>query len=276
MSIFSLFQFDFIVRAFEAALLLGVLAPLVGMFLVVRHYSLLADALAHVSLLGVALAIFFKIPIFIGALFTSILAALSIERLRRDGRVLGEAVIALFLSSSLALSIVIINLKEGINVNLISYLFGSLTTVTERDVFILLGLVMATLCFLLFYYRELFLLSLDEELATVSGVRVRRLSALFMILAACTVTASLQMVGVLLIGALMVVPVLTAMQFRLGFRLTLFLAVGFSLLSVVSGFFLAYYFDVASGGAIVIVAVLIFSLVTIFDHLRTAFFQRRA
>jgi len=276
MSIFSLFQFDFIVRAFEAGLLLGILAPLVGMFLVVRHYSLLADALAHVSLLGVALALFFKIPIFIGALFTSVMAAISIERLRRDRRVLGESVIALFLSSSLALSIVIINLKDGVNVNLISYLFGSLTTVAERDVFILAGLVTVTLSFLLFYYRELFLLSLDEELAKVSGIRVERLSTLFMVLAACTVTASLQMVGVLLIGALMVVPVLTAMQFRLGFRTTLLLSVVFSLLSVVSGFFLAYFFDVASGGAIVIVAVIFFLLVNVLDRLKTIFFLRRA
>lgn len=274
MPFFSLFQFDFIVRSFEAGLLLAVIAPVVGMFLVVRRYSLLADALAHVSLLGVALSVLLKIPIFIGALVMSLLAALGIERLRRDGRVLSEAIIALFLSSSLALSVVIMSFSHGLNVNLLSYLFGSLTTVTAADVTILLVLAFVVLLFLLFFYRELFLFALDEDLAKVSGVRVRILSGVFMAISAMTVVAALQMVGVLLIGALMVVPVLTAMQWRRGFRITLFLAIGCSLFSVVSGFFLAYFFNLASGGAIVIVAVLLFVLVYMTDRL-TAFFRSR-
>lgn len=273
MSFFYLFQFDFIVRSFEAGLLLAVIAPIVGMFLVVRRYSLLADALAHVSLLGVALAVFFKIPIFIGALFTSLLAALGIEHLRRDGRVFGEAIIALFLSSSLALSVIIMSLSHGLNVNLLSYLFGSLTTVTSFDVVILFILMIVILLFLLSSYRELFLFALDEDLAKVSGVQVRFLSNAFMVLAALTVTAALQMVGVLLIGALMVVPVLTAMQWRRGFRTTLLLSVACSLFSVVSGFFLAYFFNLASGGAIVIVAVLLFAFVYIFSRI-SSFFSR--
>lgn len=268
MSLFTIFQFDFVLRSFEAGVLLSIIAPVIGMFLVVRRYSLLADALAHVSLLGVALSVFFKFPIFLGALATSVLAALGIERLRRDGRVLGEAIIALFLSSSLALSVVLMSLSNGLNVNLLSYLFGSLTTVTAQDVLVLVIITILVLLFLLFFYRELFLLALDEDLAQVSGVRVKLLANAFMILAALTVTAALQMVGVLLIGALMVVPVLTAMQWRRSFRSTLLLSVIFSFCSVVTGFFLAFYGNLASGGAIVIVAVLFFALTYAFQHLR--------
>lgn len=271
MSFFSLFQFDFIIRSFEAGILLAIIAPIVGMFLVVRRYSLLADALAHVSLLGVAIAVLLQIPIFIGALTTSLLAAFGIERLRRDGRVFGEAIIALFLSSSLALSVVIMSLSHGLNVNLLSYLFGSLTTVTTADVVIFLALAIGVIVFLLFFYRELFLFALDEDLAKVSGVRVKTLSGAFMVLSALTVTASLQMVGVLLIGALMVVPVLTAMQWRRGFRTTLLLAILFSFLSVIIGFFLAYAFNIASGGAIVMVAVTFFILVYSFSHFSSYF-----
>lgn len=260
MTIFQLFQFDFLVRALEAGVLLAVIAPIIGMFLVVRRYSLLADALAHVSLLGVALALFFKIPIFAGALFTSLLAALGMERLRREGRVFGEAIIALFLSSSLALSVVIMSATHNLNANLLSYLFGSLTTVTAFDVIILAVLAVTVLFFLSFFYRQLFLFALDEDLARVSGVRVQMLNTFFIVLAAVTVTAALQIVGVLLIGALMVVPVLTAMQLRLGFRSTLLFAVLFSLLSVLAGFTIAYVFDLASGGSIVIVAVVLFAL----------------
>ena len=241
-------------------MILAVIAPLIGMFLVVRGYSLLADALAHVSLLGVALALFFQIPVFVGALCVSLLAALSMERLRRGGRVFGESIIALFLSSSLAFSVVIISAAKGLNVNLLSYLFGSLTTVQSLDVWILAILALVIISFLFFFYRELFLFALDEDLARVSGVRVRVISTVFMILAAVTVTAALQMVGVLLIGALMVVPVLAAMQLRLGFRSTLLLSVLFSVFSVLTGFVLAYRFDLASGGAIVIVSVVLFAV----------------
>ncbi len=266
MTLLSLFQFDFVVRSLEAGILLSIIAPLIGMFLVVRRYSLLADALAHVSLLGVALAVFFKIPIFIGALTTSLIAALGIERLRHDGRVLGEAIIALFLSSSLALSVVIMSVSNGLNVNLLSYLFGSLTTVTSFDVSLLIFLALFVIVFLLFFYRELFLFALDQDLARVSGVHTKFLSNVFMILSALTVTAALQMVGVLLIGALIVVPVLTAMQWQYSFRTSLFLAVFFSLLSVISGFSLALLFDLPSGGAIVIVSVSFFVLAYGFRH----------
>lgn len=271
MSFLSIFQFDFIVRSFEAGLLLALIAPIVGMFLVVRRYSLLADALAHVSLLGVALALLFQIPVFIGALVTSLLAALGIERLRRDGRVLGESIIALFLSSSLAISVVIMGFAHQLNANLLSYLFGSLTTVTQMDVNILFVLAVVVVFFLFFFYRKLFLFALDEELARVSGVRVQMLSGVFMALAALTVTASLQMVGVLLIGALMVVPVLTAMQWKFGFRTTLLLSILFSFLSVIIGFFLAYTLNIASGGSIVIVAVFFFILSYIFSHFSSKF-----
>jgi zinc transport system permease protein len=267
MTLLSLFQFDFVVRSLEAGILLSIIAPLIGMFLVVRRYSLLADALAHVSLLGVALAVFFKIPIFIGALTTSLIAALGIERLRQDGRVLGEAIIALFLSSSLALSVVIMSVSSGLNVNLLSYLFGSLTTVTSFDVSLLIFLALFVIVFLLFFYRELFLFALDQDLARVSGVHTKFLSNVFMILSALTVTAALQMVGVLLIGALMVVPVLTAMQWQYSFRTSLFLAVFFSFLSVISGFSLALLFDLPSGGAIVIVSVSFFVLAYGFRHI---------
>lgn len=271
MSLTEILQFDFIIRALQAGLILGLIAPIIGMFLVVRRYSLLADSLAHVSLLGVALALFFQIPIFLGALATALLAAFGMERLRASGRVLSEAIVALFLSSSLALSVVIMSLNRGLNANLFSYLFGSLTTVTRNDVFILLALACFVFGFLVFFYRQLFLFAIDEDLARVSGVRVRFLNSVFVALAAVTVVAAMQIVGVLLIGALMVIPVLTAMQLRVSFRKTLFLSVVFSLLSVFLGFILAYVFNVVSGGAIVMVSVLFFALAFLWKYVERLF-----
>ncbi len=253
MDIAAFWQFDFLRRALEAGLLIGVAAPLLGIFLVVRRYSLLSDALSHVSFLGVALALILKIPIFFGVLFLSVAAALGMERLRSSGKILGESVVALVLSGSLALAVVLLSSLRGLNVNIMNYLFGSLSTVTSFDLLTLGIIVVLVLTFVIFRYHQLFLAALDEDLARVSGVPVLALNAAFASLAAGVVAASLQIVGALLIGALMVIPVLAALELRRGFFATLLVAEAVSLLSVVIGLLLSYQFNLASGGAIVLV-----------------------
>ena len=253
MDIAAFWQFDFLRRALEAGLLIGIAAPLLGIFLVVRRYSLLSDALSHVSFLGVALALILKIPIFFGVLFLSVSAALGMERLRSSGKILGESVVALFLSGSLALAVVLLSSLRGLNVNIMNYLFGSLSTVTDFDLLMLFVIVALVLTFIILRYHQLFLAALDEDLARVSGVRVLALNATFASLAAGVVAASLQIVGALLIGALMVIPVLAALELRKGFFVTLVIAEVVSLCSVVIGLLLSYQFNLASGGAIVLV-----------------------
>lgn len=254
MIIQDLLQYDFLARAFSAGLVISVLAPTVGMFLVVRRLSFLADTLAHVSLLGVAGSIFFGISPAIGAVVVSLLAALGVDRIRSAGRVMTEAVLALFLSVSLAAAVVIVSLSGVSNVNLMSYLFGSLATVSEGELVFLLVLVVSALVFFFRFYRPLFLLSLDEDLAKVSGIRVGTVNTAFIGLTALTAAASLQIVGVLLLGALMVIPVLAALQFGKGFRGTLLIAIGLSLAAFLIGFVLSYSSDLPSGGTIVLVA----------------------
>lgn len=254
------FHFDFLIRGFIAGLALGVVAPVVGLFLVVRRYSLLADALAHVSLLGVAIGLLSGINPLVSALAVSGVAAVGMERLRRGGRIMGESVLAVFLSGSLALAVVLISLARGFNINLLSYLFGSLITVTMTDLWFIGGLSVLIIGFVTLKYRQLFLSSLDADLAQTSGVSVTWINLALLLLAAGTVTLAMRMVGVLLVGALMVIPVLAAMQFRLSFLRTLFLAVLFSVVSVVAGFFLAYTLNLASGGTIVLVTLFLFVL----------------
>src|SRR3989338_6684013 len=123
MPLFEIFQYDFFIRAFIAGGITAVVAPLIGMFLVVRRYSLMADTLAHVSLVGVAIGIFTGINPAITALVTTVIAALGIERLRQTKQLFGESVLALFLSGGLAIAIVLISAAHGLNVNLFSYLF---------------------------------------------------------------------------------------------------------------------------------------------------------
>lgn len=254
----EIFQYDFMVRAFEAGIAIGIIAPLIGTFLVVRRYSLMADTLAHVSFAGVAIGLLLKINPIFSAIVLSVVAAFGIESLRSARRIFGESVLALFLSGSLALAVIILSLAKGFNANLFSYLFGSISTVSTTDLWVTLVLAVVVFFDVVFLYKEIFFASFDAELAEASGLPVKMINITTVMLAAVAIALSIRIVGVLLIGALMVIPSISAMQYGRSFRATLILSVIFSLLSVIMGLFASYYFDLASGGAIVLVALFIF------------------
>lgn len=260
----EIFQYDFMMRAFEAGIAIGIVAPLIGTFLVVRRYSLMADTLAHVSFAGVAIGLLLKINPIFTAIGLSVLAGFGIESLRNTKRIFGESVLALFLSGSLAIAVVILSLAKGFNANLFSYLFGSISTITTTDLVVIVSLAVVVLLDVVFLYKELFFTSFDPELAEASGLAVKAINLTIVTLAAVAVAISIHIVGVLLIGALMVIPVISAMQYGRGFLFTLILGVIFSLISVIVGLFASYYFDLASGGSIVLVALMIFILSLIF------------
>ncbi|MBU1349239.1 metal ABC transporter permease [Patescibacteria group bacterium] len=257
--VLDIFSYGFMHRALLAGLLIGVVAPVIGTFLVVRRYAIMADTLAHVSLVGVAASILGGLtnPVY-GAAAVSVLASIGIEELRARGRLFGESVLALFLSGSLAIAVILVGLGRGLNVNFTQYLFGSITTVTWTNVAVLAGFVTLALMLVAVTYRRLFLIAFDEDLARAGGIRVRVYNAMQMALAALAISLSIQIVGALLIGALMVIPVLAAMQLRRSFLATMVIAVGFSLVSVAVGLVASVALDLASGGTIVLTALILF------------------
>lgn len=257
---FDILQFAFMQRALVAGVAIAIVAPLIGMFLVVRRYSLMADTLAHVSLAGVALGILFNIHPLAGALLASLIAAVSIESIRRSKAGFEESALALFLSGGLALATVILSAAHSFNVNLLSFLFGSIATVAPSDVSMIITLGILVAVTILLFYKELFAVAFDEELAGAQGIKARAFGLVIMLLAAVTVSLALRIVGVLLTGALMVIPVVSALRFGYGFRDTLVLSIVFSVLAVISGLFLAFSFNLASGGVIVLLALFIFTL----------------
>lgn len=256
----DIFQYDFMTRGFAAGVIIGTIAPIIGTFLVVRRYSLMADTLAHVSLVGVAGGILLNFDPIIGALIATIIAAFGMEELRGSKTIFGESVLALFLSGSLAISVILIGLARGLNVNFLGYLFGSISTVSSIDIRMIAGFGIIVVLTLYFLYKEFFLISFDEEMAKANGLPVKALNIVLIVLAAMTVALSMRIVGILLVGALMVIPVITAMQYKQSFRRTLIISVICSLVSVITGIFVSFYFDVASGGTIVVIALLTFIL----------------
>ncbi|MBF0487080.1 MAG: metal ABC transporter permease [Nitrospirae bacterium] len=257
----EIFQFDFMLRAFATGAILAVIAPVIGIFMVVRRYSLMADTLAHISLTGVAAGMLTKTYPLGGALAVSVIAAVGIEKLRTSRAVFGESAVALFFWGGMAAAVVLLSMAGGFNVGLFAYLFGSISTVTTRDLYLIAALGVLILATIFLLYKELFFVSFDESLARANGLRAENYNLVIIVLAAVAIVLAMPIVGALLIGALMVVPVVTAMQFAVSFRQTLFISIGISLISVISGLVLSYYLDIASGGTIVITALGIFAVV---------------
>lgn len=257
----ELFQFEFVQRSFLAGLILAFCAPLIGSFLVAKRYSLLADTLAHVSLLGVALGLLLEINPLYSALGVSLVAAWAIEALREKHHESGaDSLLAIFLWGGLAGAVVLVSLARGFQVNLFGYLFGDIAGVQPGETWLIGGLGLLVVVTVTAFRRQFFALALDEDLAQASGINARFYNRLLVLLAALTVSLAARVLGVLLVGALMVVPFAAAARWAQAFRPALFLAVGISVFSVVAGLLASYHFNLAPGGAIVLVALAIYLL----------------
>ncbi|OGF53086.1 MAG: hypothetical protein A2Z21_05605 [Candidatus Fraserbacteria bacterium RBG_16_55_9] len=256
----EIFQFGFMQRAFLAGLIMAVVAPVIGIFLVLRRLALFGDGLGHIAFGGVALGLFARVNPIVSALLLSVLGAIGIERLRSRGKLAGDAAIAIFFSSGLAMGLILAKLAGGYNSNLLGFLFGSLVSVTPTDLWLTAGLGGAVLLTVLLLRRELFAVTFDEETAKAAGLPVAALNLLLAVLAAVTIVMAMRVVGLLLISALIVLPVAASLQLAKSFRGAFLISIGFGLLSVIAGLFEAYYLDLPAGATVVLTATLIFAL----------------
>jgi zinc transport system permease protein len=251
----SVLEFDFMQRALVAALLVGLAAPAVGVFLVQRRLALMGDGIGHVALTGVALGFLLGTAPVLTAVVVATLGAVVIELVRQQGRTSGDVALALMFYGGIAGGVLLIGLAPGgTNANLLAYLFGSLTSVSPSDVVVIAGLSSALLLTLLAVGREMFAVCHDEEFARVAGLPVRTLNILLAVMSAVTVTVAMRVVGLLLVSALMVVPVATAQQLVRGFRATVLLALAVGVVASLAGVVGSYYADTAPGAMIVVVA----------------------
>ncbi|HSX28225.1 MAG TPA: metal ABC transporter permease [Candidatus Saccharimonadales bacterium] len=266
----EIFTYSFMVRAFIAGIAIGVVAPLIGTFLVAKRYALIADSLAHISLAGVAAGVLIGINPILSALVVAAAAAVLIEKLRAGGRLSGELALAMFLSSGLAIAVVLIGLAQKVNIDLFSFLFGSIATVQPIDLMLIVPMALGIVALSILLYKELAYVSFDDEQARVSGLPTKALNQALVFFAAITVVVSLRIVGGLLIGALMVIPVATAMQLARSLKQTIFFAITFGLAAVITGLFAAFYLSLAAGGTIVIVALGLFAIALLWRKTMTS------
>lgn len=254
---FELLNYEFMQRAFAAGLLVAVICPLIGTFVVMRRLSMIGDTLSHASLAGIAAGMLGGIYPMLGALILSIAAAFGVEKLRKRFSQYAELSISIILSASIGLAVVLISLAKSFNADLMSYLFGSIIAVNSLDIYIILVLSIIILISVRLLYKEFFYISFDEEGAELSGIPVSFLNMYFTVLTAMTIVVSMRVVGILMVSSLMVVPVASGLLVSRSFKNTIFLSVIFALISVILGLFTSYFFDLAPGGAIVLTSVLI-------------------
>jgi zinc transport system permease protein len=259
---------EFMRLAFGAGIVVGLLAPAVGFFLVQRRLSLIGDGIGHVAFAGVALGYLLDLPLILTALIVSVLGALAIELLRARRRTAGDQALALVFYVGIALGVVFVSMAGALDVGLFQYLFGSILTVTWEDFVLVACLGVAALALLAVLYRGLVGAVIDEEGSRVAGVPVDTMNVTVSVLAALTVALSMRIVGILLIAALMVLPVIGANRVAWSLRSTLGIAIGIGLGSVLAGLTAAYYGDLPPGGTIVLVAAAAFGGCTIVEGVR--------
>ncbi|MDO9537622.1 MAG: metal ABC transporter permease [Thermoplasmata archaeon] len=258
-------------RFFQNALLGGTLAAAacawVGVFLILRRESMLGDGVAHTAFGGIALGLLLGISPLLAALAVSIVAVLGIAYMKKKGLANSDSAIAVIMAMGFALGLIIISLAGGFNVELFSYLFGSILTIGTEDLLIVSALALVTLAFLGTFYKELMSMTFDEEAARMTGIPVQAMAVVFNILVATTIVVSIKVIGIILVTALMIIPGLTALQLKLSFRRTVTAAVGFGVLATVLGLILSSLYSIATSGVIVFTAVAMFAFIATYRRL---------
>ena len=251
-------EYDFMQRAFLAGFIIATLASISGSFVVLKRYSMMTETLAHSALVGVAVGLFAGFSPLWMAVIMAIFSAWLIEYLRSNFNLYSDAILAIFLSGALALAIIIVSLGGAFNNSLFSYLFGSILAVSNEDLYTMGIFGSIALILLLGFSKELFFIAYDEEVARTSGIKVKALNYLLVTIVAVIIALSIRVVGTLLIGALMVIPSIAALQYRQGFLKTVFISLFFALSSVLMGMSFSYYYSLPSGATIVMCVILFF------------------
>ncbi|MER5253997.1 MULTISPECIES: metal ABC transporter permease [unclassified Streptomyces] len=270
----EILQTEFMQRALIAAVLVGITAPAIGIYLVQRRQALMGDGIGHIAMTGVGLGFLLNSsPVWMATLI-AVVGAVTMELIRAYGKTRGDIALAMLFYGGMAGGVLLINLSDtGSNANLSSYLFGSLSTVSDSDVTAICLLAAFVVLVTVGLRKQLFAVSQDEEFARVTGLPVRALNLLIAVTAAVTVTVAMRVVGLLLVSALMVVPVAAAQQITRSFKVTFVLSVVIGTAVTLSGTVTSYYQDVPPGATIVLMAIGVFVVLT---ALATPLARRRA
>lgn len=269
----NIFSYGFMLRAFAAAICISIIAPCIGMTIVLKRLSAIGDATSHSALAGIAAGLAFGFNPIVGAVIFSILAVFATEGFRRAFGRYADIAPTVVLSAGVGLTAVFSGFISGSSANLNSFLFGSLVTVSPFEMYLTIGLSAVVLFVTMIFKRELFFVAFDEEAAKLSGVPVDAVNLIFMIMTALTVSVAARTVGALMISSLMVIPVACAMAVSGSYKKTLMLSVMFAMIFTISGLFISFYIrpsggDLKPGGTIVLLGVAVLAVILMIKRKR--------
>jgi zinc transport system permease protein len=247
--------YGFMQRALISGVAGAICCSMVGLYLVLKRYSLFGDAISHMAFGGIALGYFINIYPLWTATVVSVAAALGITKLRKSTKISGDAAIAVMLSSGLGMGVILVSAAHGFTIDLFSFLFGSVLLTSMSDVLVILGISCGVIVMLIALRKPLLHFTFDEEQAKVNGVSVDKLNYIFITLAAVTVIVTMRLVGILLISALVVLPNLTSIMMGKGFKKTMIISISFSVAATITGIILSYPLNLAPSGTIVMILV---------------------
>ncbi|EES72051.1 metal ABC transporter permease [Paenibacillus sp. MB22_1] len=252
----AMLDYAFMQRAFWAGALIGSIAPVIGVFLMLRRQALMADTLSHVSLAGVALGAVLGWNPALAGFVAAILGGLLIEQLRRSYRAYSEMPVAIVMTSGLALAVVLMSLRSNLSQSFSAYLFGSIVAVSDTQLVLMAGVALLGAAYFIVLRRPLYSLTFDEETARISGIPVKWLSFSFAVFTGMAVAAAIPIVGVLLVSSLIVLPASLALRLARGFAAAIVIAVASGLTGIFSGLTASYYLDMPPGGTIALILLL--------------------
>lgn len=263
LSLLDIIQSDFFIRALIGGLLIGAIGPLMGMFLVLRRLSMIGDTLAHVTIAGVALGFLLGVyPLAMGLVF-ALIGAIAIEKLRKAYKTYAELSIAVIMSGGVALASLFFTLGMNFSANVNNYLFGSIYTLNGTDLIVVGAVTLIVIVFLLLFFKEMFLLTFDEDAAAVNGLPVRMLNIAVTVLTALVISAAIKIVGALLVSALLTIPVAISLFVAKGFRQSVTVSVLVAEAAVVGGLLTAGIWNLAPGATIVLLLIVVLILTLI-------------
>jgi len=258
MEIFEYLQYGFIQRALLCGSFIALLCSTLGVLLVLRRFSLIGDGLAHVTFGTVALGLFLRIyPLYI-SLPVVMLSSLGILKLTQRARLFGDAAIGIVSSVGIAGGVILASVAGGFNVDLFSYLFGNILAIGREEMVLSVALSIAVLSVVFLFFHDIFSMTFDEEFARVSGIATERINSILVLLTAITVVLSMNVVGIMLISALLILPAVTALQLARGFRTAMLISACAALASVVGGIVVSLALNLPTGATIVMTNFLLF------------------
>lgn len=253
----SVLQYGFMQRAFLVGILLAIITPCIGMTLVLKRMSMIGDALSHASLSGVAIGLLLGVNPVLGAASVCVLAALGIEGIRRRLPRYSEMSISIVMSTGIGIAGILSGMVKN-NANFNSFLFGSIVSIQQQELYLVCGISILVLLAVLFLYQELFYIAFDENAARISGVPVERINFIFTVLTALTVSVAARTVGALIVSSMLVVPVACGMKMGKSYRGSLMFSIIVAVCTTVAGLVFSYYLGLKPGGTIVLLEVACF------------------